>query len=207
MHTNEPREDPLVELGYEIRDVDYPKTRKAIIYFLSFGAFCAVVGWFIYANRFWIFRVTDTRVGPHEALARRIPQDPNPLLQDNVGSKVDISDFRKEESAKLNTTGYMDKALTRVHIPIDRAIDLIAQRGIVPTNRTVPAVSKGNTTNQNQMPTGVQTQTPTEKPGQPGVPGIVQPPAPLGGGTSSEGIVHLSSPNGSPKTAPKRAGQ
>jgi len=131
MHTNEPREDPLVDMGFETRDIDYPKLRKALIYFFGFGFLCSMIGIPIYKYRFLVFNIK----APDEssvAISRPLPKDPYPLLQGNVTSKTDIMELRAEETKRLTTTGYMDPAQTTVHIPVDRAMSLIAERGLAP---------------------------------------------------------------------------
>jgi hypothetical protein len=40
--------------------------------------------------------------------------------------------FRSAEEKRLSTYGWMDRASGSVHIPIDRAMDLIAERGVAP---------------------------------------------------------------------------
>lgn len=140
MHTNEPREDPLVEMGYEVRDIDVPKTRMAILIFLGFGLFSAIAGWFIYANRDKVFAL-NTAGESTSALKRRLPEAPNPELQNNMTSKTDIAVMRRQEHARLTGTGYTDDTRQFVHIPIDLAMSMIVQKGITPTHRTVPATS------------------------------------------------------------------
>jgi hypothetical protein len=167
MHTNEPREDPLVDMGYEVRDVDYSKVRTAMLIFFGFGAACAIVGWFIYAYRYKFFAVNDG--GPiTNALKRRLPEFPNPELQNNVTTKTDIALMRQAEDARLHGYGYADKAQTRAYIPIERAMEMVAQNGIKPTGRSIPAISPGNQTGQNTMPTESVTSTTQPAPNKPG---------------------------------------
>jgi hypothetical protein len=41
-------------------------------------------------------------------------------------------DFRAAELERLSTYGWMDRSSGAVHIPIERAMDLVAQRGVAP---------------------------------------------------------------------------
>jgi hypothetical protein len=41
-------------------------------------------------------------------------------------------DFRAAEERRLATYGWMDRSMGAVHLPIERAIDLIAERGVAP---------------------------------------------------------------------------
>lgn len=169
MHTNGPKEDPLVELGYEIRDVNYKGLRKAIIYFFGFGIFCALIGAFIYTNRFTIFMLEEPKPSIDATLARNIPPKPNPLLQNNVVSKTDIAEMRQRETKRLTGTGYVDETQTIAYIPIDRAMELIAERGISPTGKNVNVSDVAATPVQEAAPTTPEpapstTDAPTHEP-------------------------------------------
>lgn len=193
MHTKEPREDPLVEMGYEIRDVDFPKFRMAAIFFFGFAGVCAIIGWFMYMNRFWVFAVTppQSEVGMKHAM----PGPEYPLLQDNMTSKMDIADLRQRETTRMTSTGMNPDG--SVHIPVDRAMGLIAERGIPPTNHTVPAVTRANTVGPTLLspPTPQPYGTPnpgteppaTTEPGEvPNTSGVTPSPTmPPGNGTST----------------------
>lgn len=47
-------------------------------------------------------------------------------------------EFRSAEMERLSTYGWMDRTSGVVHIPIDRAMDLVAERGIGPLAPLVP---------------------------------------------------------------------
>jgi hypothetical protein len=143
MHTNHPKEDPLVELGYEHRDVNYKLLTRAILIFFGFTAFAFGVGLLIYNA---IHPVQDRSTQLSNASRKRaLPQAPNPLLQNNVTAKTDLMLMRQAEDARLHGTGTNEDGQT-VHIPIERAIDLTLERGLPKTGASVPAVTRGNTT-------------------------------------------------------------
>jgi hypothetical protein len=76
---------------------------------------------------------TDTRiVSPDE-----IKKFPEPRLEKN--ERVEINDFRLQEEQRLNSYGWVDQKAGIVHLPIDRAIELLAQRGL-PTTPKAGAV-------------------------------------------------------------------
>jgi len=58
----------------------------------------------------------------------RVP--PLPRLQ--VYPARQWKDFRAAEAERLSTYGWMDRASGSVHVPIERAMDLIAVRGVGP---------------------------------------------------------------------------
>ena len=49
-----------------------------------------------------------------------------------VNQKQDMETFRASEDMLLNNYGWVDRTQGLVHIPIDRAIDLLAQQGTTP---------------------------------------------------------------------------
>jgi hypothetical protein len=53
---------------------------------------------------------------------------PRPVLQDNP--MPDLGAFRAEEDEVLSTYGWVDKGRGAVHIPIDEAMRLLAERGL-----------------------------------------------------------------------------
>lgn len=85
----------------------------------------------------------DTRVIPPQA-AQKFPQ---PRLERN--ERTEINDFRLKEEQTLNSYGWVDQKTGVVRIPIDRAMELVAQRGLPTTPRvgTVPP-SEVNVVNQ-----------------------------------------------------------
>ena len=139
MHT-EKREDPLVELGYEIRDVNTKALMKGTIGFFIFAIGSAVVGFIMFRLMYPVGFEAQTEV------KRLIPQSPNPLVQSNLTAKTDIMDLRQQEEAALSAKpGWVDASKTKLHIPIERAMEIIAEKGMPSTNPSVPAVTKGHT--------------------------------------------------------------
>lgn len=143
MHTNHKREDPLVEMGYEVRDIDMPKIKKTVYIFFGFAIFCIVFAGvaLLIMDPGYIRGESGYQTPP------RIPPAPNPLVQTNVTAKTDIIDMRRKEFADLTSTGYVNPEKTKVHIPIDRAIDIMAQRG-VPKGVETTAVTRGTTNDE-----------------------------------------------------------
>jgi hypothetical protein len=144
------REDPLVDMGYEIRDVDLPKLKKSVVIFFGFAAFSAVLGAFF-------LNIIDPHYFKGESgyqnPPKRVPQDPYPRLQTNATAKTDLMVMRQKDEGHLSATGYLDPNRTKVFIPIDRAIDLLAERGISKVN-PVEAKSKGTVDDKINITTG-----------------------------------------------------
>lgn len=77
----------------------------------------------------------DTRtVAPED-----ISKFPQPRLEKN--ERLEINDFRLQEEKTLNSYGWVDEKAGVVHIPIERAMQLVAQRGLPtrPQNPQNPA--------------------------------------------------------------------
>lgn len=85
----------------------------------------------------------DTRI----VLPETIEQFPQPRLERN--ERLEINDFRLQEEQTLYSYGWVDQQAGLVRIPIDRAMELVAQRGL-PTTPKVGAVppSEVNVVNQ-----------------------------------------------------------
>jgi len=86
---------------------------------------------------------TDTRRVSPEAIERF----PQPRLERN--ERLEINDFRLAEEQTLYSYGWVDQQAGIVRVPIDRAMELIAQRGLSTTPKvgTIPP-SEVNVVNQ-----------------------------------------------------------
>jgi hypothetical protein len=127
MHT-EKREDPLVELGYEIRDVNTKALTNGVVGFFIFTIASCIVGFFIF-RALYPDGFEDKKVRN-----RIIPQSPYPMVQSNIATKTDIMDLRKEEEKVLTQPiGWIDAGKTKLHLPIDRAMDVIVEKAAAGT--------------------------------------------------------------------------
>lgn len=111
-------------MGYEVRDVDFKGLRKALFYFNAFVIGSAIVGYFLY--HYWAVAGFEAQKG--KTVARQMPADPNPLLQDNVAVKTDIMDMRQAEDKDL-TGPPMQLKDGSYRIPIEAAKQLLVQSG------------------------------------------------------------------------------
>lgn len=167
MHTNHgPKEDPLTDLGYEPRDVNVGALGKWVVGFFGFIAFSVTVSW---ATMVGIncgpVKIDGLSASysekPSAFKARKIPGAPYPLLQNNVTATADIMDLRRAEDVRLHGYGWANSEKSRVTIPVEQAIKLIVERGAPKTGRDVPAVSRGNVTDQRKdVVPGVTTDPP-----------------------------------------------
>jgi len=108
-----------------------------------------------------LFRGLDRRAEKKDDAAiasaglERRPDRVPPLPRLQVYPARHWKDFRAAEAERLATYGWMDRATGAVHVPIERAMDLIAVRGVgplpaapvampgeVPTPQATPAAAK-----------------------------------------------------------------
>jgi len=85
-----------------------------------------------------LFRTLDRGAGRMDekliaaAGLQRRESAPPPLPRLQIYPVKHWKDFQTAERERLTTYGWMDRGTGVVHIPIDRAIDLIAERGVAP---------------------------------------------------------------------------
>lgn len=118
-------DDPLVQMGYDNRDVQLKLVWKGVAWFFAFSAISFVVG-------FGIFAALNPAVLKGETISKpsmaALPPAPNPVLESNVTAKIDIMELRQSERKELEKTAQnADGSYT---IPVQKAVDLLAQKGI-----------------------------------------------------------------------------
>lgn len=139
-HPIEPDNNPTV--AHEHTDADsYAITRFGIAL-----AFLIVVAQLLLWWLFDHFSAREARLSPHvPAIVRmeapRLP--PEPRLQGNapldLNPRLDLKKMRQDEDAFLNHYGWIDPDRGIVHVPIDKALDIIAQTGLPKFKPTEPA--------------------------------------------------------------------
>lgn len=130
--------NPTGNGGYERRDIGV----SGVLYFLL-GLL--VAGLFVFFLADGIYSYLDKRSQAEQApvnpLVTNAPSDtrhiskdypqgafPNPKLEED--ERGQLNGIRLKEEQTLSTYDYIDKNAGTVRIPIDRAMDLIAQRGL-----------------------------------------------------------------------------
>jgi hypothetical protein len=136
-----PKNNPYGHGSFEREDL----SASGVLYFIvGVAALCLVV--FLVAVGF--YKLLDERAGKTQPevspLATNVPKDTRNLaegykdyLKDNfptprleIDERTELNDDRIAEEEKLNSYGYVDDNHVTVRIPIERAMDLIAQRGL-----------------------------------------------------------------------------
>lgn len=123
MHDN--NEHANGEPGYETRDVPGPLVFWSLASLAIFTVISAifVFGFFVY------LRSLPDAVTPEPspfASDRMLP--PTPRLQANP--PLDLAEFNAKMDTARNTYGWIDKSAGVAHIPVDKALDIIAERGL-----------------------------------------------------------------------------
>jgi hypothetical protein len=72
--------------------------------------------------------VQQTKADTRIVVPGDIAKFPQPRLESN--ERLEINDFRMQEEKILNSYGWIDQQAGMVRIPIDRAMELVAQRGL-----------------------------------------------------------------------------
>lgn len=71
---------------------------------------------------------------PREVQDQQVQQFPEPRLEQN--ERTELNGFRLQEEQRLNSYGWVDEKAGIAHIPIEQAMQLIAQRGLPTTPQT-----------------------------------------------------------------------
>ena len=126
-HNVDPREAEGQNLGYEPRDVSIGVIAKWLIglfVFVALSAVLALGGYFIltYNRGDGNAERPQSRPGDHE-----VPAD-LPVLQ--ASPVKDIKDFRLAEDRALTKYEWVDSKAGIAKIPVDRAMDILAARGL-----------------------------------------------------------------------------
>jgi len=135
-------------LGYEASDV---KVTGILVFIVSLGIFVAVTGFVCYGigkvinahlnhedgpNTKWTKTVEIRQLGnlPANPAMQKKVQDltesfPTPRLLIDDGNE-DVAELHQREDLLLENYSWADAAHTKVRIPIERAMELIAERGL-----------------------------------------------------------------------------
>ena len=130
--------NPTANGGYERRDIGV----SGVLYFLLGLAIAGLLSYFLVRGLYsYLDKRSEAEQAPINPLVtnapadtRSIPRDypqgtfPNPKLEED--ERGQLNSIRLKEEQMLSTYDYIDKSAGTIRIPIDRAMDLIAQRGL-----------------------------------------------------------------------------
>lgn len=127
--------------GHELRDVSVPFFASVIVGLLLLTLIGMGVSLWYESAAVRRQKAEETTLSP---LAQSLPQQPpEPRLQVKPGE--DLQKFRTDEKALLSRYEWIDRETGIVRIPIDRAMELLADRGL-------PVRGAGNSTTESSPP-------------------------------------------------------
>lgn len=109
---------------HELRDANF----RGVVLF-GLGLFVLIAAALFAMDRLFDYLAAQPEAGPPPssmALSREVP--PLPRLQ--VSGTVDLKRFREAEEKVLNSYAWVDRDAGIVRIPVERAIELLAERGL-----------------------------------------------------------------------------
>ena len=134
------------------RDVQYEhsdlSSRAVLITGVSILIGTWVFVWLLYY--FFVYLVHSREEAgpppPARAVGKAPITPPEPRIQ--ASPSTDLGEMRAREDSQLNSYGWVDRANGIVRIPIDRAIGLVAQRGVPATKPTLKVCPEKSATRQ-----------------------------------------------------------
>jgi hypothetical protein len=133
--------NPNANGGYERRDIGTAGILYFLLGLLVFGVLAYFVAALLYS---YLEKRSNAEQAPVNPLVTNAPADtrkltvdykdylkqnfPNPQLE--IDERGQLDKIRDNEAQTLSSYDYIDKNAGTVRIPIDRAMDLIAQRGL-----------------------------------------------------------------------------
>ncbi len=139
--------------GYERRDIGV----AGVLYFLAGLAAAGLIIYFVVVGIYsYLEKRSEAEQAPVNPLVTNAPADtrkltvdykeylkqnfPNPQLE--IDERGQLDKIRTDEAQTLSSYDYIDKNAGTVRIPIDRAMDIIAQRGLPVRSQATAAQSK-----------------------------------------------------------------
>ena len=111
-------------IGHETRDISV-----RVVTWTAIGlVVSAMVMYVTVGGLFHLFKNLHPSASAPSRITTPGTLPPQPRLQTNPTG--DLQQLREVEDAKLHSYGWIDKGAGVVRIPIDRAMDLLAQRGL-----------------------------------------------------------------------------
>jgi hypothetical protein len=150
-----------ISAGYERSDV---KSAGILVFMVALGIFVVVTAVLCYGigkvinarmnqedgpNNRWTKTVDVRQLGNlpnnpdlQNKVAELTQQFPTPRVQTDDGNQ-DVADLHQREDLLLDNYSWVDPAHTKVRIPIERAMELVAQRGlpVAPAAQTAPLLT------------------------------------------------------------------
>jgi hypothetical protein len=135
-HTDPHRAVDSIAVGHETADVNLGGVERLVVFLVTFLLVVTAIVYFVYVGLLKRETSRDQPLNPLAAAQRAkdprrgAERFPTPRLQ--TAPYVELKSFREAEDRVLNGYAWIDKRAGVVQIPVSRAIDIIAERGIPP---------------------------------------------------------------------------
>ncbi len=138
------------DVSYEKRDVN----ARAILWVGIMIIISAVIIHFAVWGVFDFFNAREARKGKPPATLVNTKRQPPPAPRLQTDAPADLQKIRANENAALESYGWVDRQNGIVHIPVERAMELIIKRGLPKTQQTTQNAA------ENQMSRGKELKSP-----------------------------------------------
>ncbi|MGH7176034.1 MAG: hypothetical protein ACREJC_01520 [Tepidisphaeraceae bacterium] len=144
-----PRQEPpsreTIARGYEAMGVSLRGILISIGFLVGATVIVQVVVWWLMVGVNNFQARSDVAPPP---LARNLPPPPEPRLQPNPSherlDRQDMQALLAREQAALSSYGWVDRQTGVVRIPIDRAMQIVVERGLPVAPTTRPSAGGGS---------------------------------------------------------------
>lgn len=113
----------MSEARYEVQDAS---VREIVLTGIGLAVGTAIVCLFVWGI-FNLLKRNDAAAQAVNVMGRHAQGPPDPKLQ--VAPWEELMNLRRHEDEVLRTYGWVDRSNDKIHIPIDRAIDIMVERG------------------------------------------------------------------------------
>jgi len=127
-----PPDPQSIKRGHEYRDMNLRGLAWFLVIFLAVGIIVHAIVWISFRNVAHTAVKNDPQPSP---LADGPAQPPSPILQPTQKYHEkqpwqDLQEMHERENAHLNNYAWVDQKSGAVRIPIDRAMELVVDRGL-----------------------------------------------------------------------------
>lgn len=112
---------------YESGDIKIKPLMRSVIIFFVFTAGSIVLSAGLFE---WLVPGGFASTFQPKGMKHRLPPPGLPLLQTNVSVRTDIANLTKRERTAINSYSWVNRNAGIAHVPIDRAIDIVAKDGL-----------------------------------------------------------------------------
>lgn len=123
-HSTQPGSTANGALGHEPREVNI----KLILFSTVIIVLVVLVACFVSVEIFDFLNAHSSPIDQTTSLTRPVETPPEPRVLEHPYEQYPV--LRQTEDRVLNSYGWLDQKTGQVRVPVDRAIDLIAQRGL-----------------------------------------------------------------------------